>query len=168
MSDPVEPPVPAPVEPVANQEGELTDADLPQFWRDHVISNKKGVALPAAVFVFGALSDRAIETLEKKDKIWTTVDNRVLLRSAAMVHWDAQRRRDLHQIVHDIGDYIRTAEEVSLGNGQYGWRQPLLITTAKTGLSVPISIIPGDTGIEIRSLITPVSPHRLAKLRKKS
>jgi hypothetical protein len=154
------------VQLLAQPDPMLDEAFLRPYWEMHVLPSPKGRALPLATFEMGALDEVVLEQLEARDGTWASVTNRVLLKSGVMAHWEPDRRRALHAMVDDIGRHIRSAREVSLGNGQKGWRQPVLITPADgNGLVVPIAIVPGDDGIEIRSLITPVTPHRLKELR---
>jgi hypothetical protein len=153
------------VQLLAQPDPMLDEAFLRTYWEAHVLPSPKGRALPLATFTIGALDEVVLEQLEARDCAWASVANRVLLKSGVMVHWEPERRKALHDMVDDIGRHIRAAREVSLGNGQKGWRQPVLITPADgNGLVVPIAIVPGDDGIEVRSLITPVTPHRLKEL----
>ena len=145
----------------------LEDHDLRAYWEEYVLAYPKGRQPPKATFLFGALSDCVMERLEAKAPTWSTVANRVLMPTDVITHWASDRRQALYRIVDGLGLYIRSATHVVPGN-QPGkeWLQPLLLTEAPNGMVVPLGLLPSDEGILVRSLIAPVTPHRIKKLRK--
>jgi len=145
----------------------IPETFLSLFWELHVLGKPKGNQPPTAVFNLGPLSDVALERLEAKHPAWENVENTLHLPADVITHWDDKRRYDLYPLLRDLGDHVREAEDVAPGSTDPKWLNPLLLTRAPSGLILPIAIALSDSGIIIRSMITPVSAHKLAVLRKR-